>query len=105
MSESRTKPYRVPQPAGVNKTTNELSAINSLNTTCQFGLTNTNSTTLQRQQYLEMAYNHRASQQFYGSQQQQQQQQGRGRKKEDDSDALMRLVRLPVHRNFAMTTR
>ncbi|RAO69806.1 uncharacterized protein BHQ10_005818 [Talaromyces amestolkiae] len=36
-----------------------------------------------------MAYNHRASQQFYGSQQQQQQ--GRGRKKEDDSDALMRL--------------
>lgn len=37
-----------------------------------------------------MAYSHRASQQFYGSQQQQQQ--GRGRKKEDDSDALMRLV-------------
>lgn len=103
MSESRTKPFRALHLAGVNKTMNELSAIINLDTTCQFGLTNTYSTTLQKQQYLEMAYNHRASQQFYGSQQQQQQ--GRGRKKEDDSDALMRLVRLPVHRNFAMITR
>lgn len=50
-----------------------------------------------------MAYNNRASQQFYGSQQQQQQ--GRGRKKEDDSDALMRLVRLPYITNPAVTTR
>jgi hypothetical protein len=34
-----------------------------------------------------MAYNHRMSQQFHGSQQQ-----NRNRKKDDDSDALMRLV-------------
>lgn len=35
-----------------------------------------------------MAYNHRMSQQFRGSQQHH----GRGRKKEDENDALMRLV-------------
>jgi hypothetical protein len=35
-----------------------------------------------------MAYNHRMSQQFHGSQQPH----GRSRKKEDENDALMRLV-------------
>jgi kinetochore protein Nuf2 len=36
-----------------------------------------------------MAYNHRMSQQFHGSQQQNR----GGRKKEDENDAMMRLVR------------
>lgn len=88
--ESRTRPFSALQLAEVNKTTNELSAIINFDTTCQLRSTDLDLTTLEGQKYFKMAYNHRASQQFYGSQQQQQ---GRSRKKEDDSDALMRLVR------------
>lgn len=46
-----------------------------------------------------MAYSHRMSQQFHGSQQHNR---GGGRKKEDENDALMRLVspmrNLPMER-------